>query len=91
MNTNSQYRQLIDKVYRFGEKASMEEKFFYQYQDTFDQLDVQFVTIMAGKYRRETIWKSRLNNIRDIFLFPVGIVQSLYWLIYHRIDAVFCK
>lgn len=91
INDTRQYKQLIDNVYRFGEKASMEQKFFDQYQHTFDQLEVKFVSIMAGKYRRETIWQSRLNNIRDLLLFPIGVVQSLYWLIYHRIDAVFCK
>ncbi len=91
MNDTRHYRQLIDKIYRFGEKASMEERFFNKEKDTFDALEVEFIPIVAGKYRRETIWQSRLKNIRDLFLFPIGIVQSLWHLMYHRIDAVLCK
>lgn len=62
-----------------------------QYVTTFTHIHPQFVSILAGKYRRETIWRSRLKNIRDLFMFPIGIIQSLYWILRCHIDIVFCK
>lgn len=87
----SQYRQIIDNVYWFGEKDSMEYNFFQKYQSSFQHIHPQFISILAGKYRRETIWRSRLKNLRDLFVFPVGIIQSIFWLLRHHIDIVFCK
>ena len=72
-------------------KNSMEYKFFSQYVSSFTSITPQFIAIVAGKYRRETIWISRWKNLRDMFLFPCGVLQSLYWLLVHRIDIVFCK
>lgn len=91
IDTTSNYRQVIDNIYRFWEKASMEHKFFTQYKTTFEHIHPQFIAIVAGKYRRETIRISRWRNLRDIFLFPFGILQSLYWIMKHHIDIVFCK
>lgn len=91
IDTSSHYRQEIDNIYRFWEKAGMEYKFFTQYVMTFTHIHLQFISILAGKYRRETIWRSRLKNIRDLFMFPIGIIQSLYWILRHHIDIVFCK
>lgn len=91
IDTSRQYRQQIDKVFWFGEKESMEANFFDQHQDTFEYIQPQFISIIAGKYRRETIRRSRLKNIRDIFLFPIGIIQSIIAIVYHKIDVVFCK
>ena len=86
-----QYRQVIDNVFWFGEKKGMEHKFFEKYQSTFESIHPQFISIFAGKYRRETIWISRWKNLRDMFIFPVGILQSLYYILSRRIDIVFCK
>jgi hypothetical protein len=69
----------------------MEYKFFQQYESSFDTLHPKFISILAGKYRRETIWISRWRNLRDMFIFPVGIFQSLYYILSRRIDIVFCK
>lgn len=91
MDSAQRYRQKIDSIYWYGERTGMEYEFYTRYKDTFDSLTPQFVTIWAGKYRRETIWRSRLKNMRDIFIFPIGILQSLYYLMRYRIDVVFCK
>jgi UDP-N-acetylglucosamine--N-acetylmuramyl-(pentapeptide) pyrophosphoryl-undecaprenol N-acetylglucosamine transferase len=91
IDTTSHYRQAIDNIYRFGEKNSMEQTFFKKNQSSFQYIQPQFVSILAGKYRRETIWKSRLKNLRDLFIFPLGIIQSLFWLVQYHIDVVFCK
>ena len=91
IDNTSQYRQVIDKMYWFGEKNGMEYKFFKQYSTSFSKITVQFLSIIAGKYRRETIRISRLRNIRDVFLFPMGIIQSLFLLLFCRIDMIFCK
>ncbi|MEI6774995.1 MAG: glycosyltransferase [bacterium] len=32
-----------------------------------------------------------MKNIPDFFLFIFGCFQSLFWLLYYRIDVVFCK
>ncbi len=47
--------------------------------------------MFSGKYRRETYLKSRVKNIRDLFLFGLGILQSLYYLLLYKIDVIFCK
>lgn len=91
IDESSHYRQQIDKIYRFGEKNGMEYKFFNQYKWLFQHIYLKFISILAGKYRRETIWISRWRNFRDVFLFPLGILQSIFWIIYYHIDIVFCK
>ena len=84
-------RKLVDSVYRFGEKTGMEYNFYVSTQALFQHIHPKFISIVSGKYRRETIRISRLKNIRDIFLFPFGILQSIFWLRYYDIDVVFCK
>ena len=85
------YRQVIDKMYRFGEKKGMEYTFFTNYKNSFKHISPQFISIFAGKYRRETIRQSRLKNARDMFLFPLGILQSIRYILMKDIDIVFCK
>ena len=84
-------RKAVDSVYRFGEKTGMEYSFYVSTQTLFQHIHPQFISIISGKYRRETILLSRLKNIRDLFLFPLGILQSIFWLRYYDIDVVFCK
>jgi len=86
-----QYRQVIDNVFWFGEKNGMEYKFFKQYESIFQTIHPQFIAILAGKYRRETLWISRWRNLRDMFIFPLGILQSIYYILSRRIDIIFCK
>ena len=85
----TQYTANIDKIYRFGTANSLESQVCENFKDTVPE--VEFIPIISGKLRRETIRKSRLKNIRDIFLFVAGFFQSLFLLLTHRIDVVFCK
>ena len=91
IDSTGQYRHKIDHLYRFGEKKGMEYAFFTKYEDTFKHIHPQFISILAGKYRRETIRQSRLKNIRDLFLFPLGIIQSIRHILTKKIDVIFCK
>lgn len=92
LDEESQYSTAVNSVYRFGEKKGMEYDFYNQYSDTFEHIKPQFIAIIAGKYRRETLWISRWRNIRDIFFrFPRGIIQSLRHLATKRINVVIAK
>ena len=84
---NKKYLDQIDKIFWFGTSNGLEQNI----SNWFDSRHFQFVPIISWKYRRETPFLSRLRNIRDIFLFIVGIFQSLYFLLYYRIDVIFCK
>lgn len=89
ISSRPQYTSKIKNLYWLGEKDSLEKKTFQKLKpSTFNS---KFIHILSWKYRRETIWKSRLKNIRDIFVFIAGIFQSLFRLIYLRIDVIFCK
>ena len=32
-----------------------------------------------------------IKNIRDLFLFAIGVLQSVFYLLQFKIDVVFCK
>lgn len=91
IDTHDECRQFVKSVYRFGEKKGMEYSFFQSSKSSFQHIHPKFISILAGKYRRETIWISRWRNLRDIVLFPIGVIQSIYRLIIYHIDIVFCK
>ena len=76
-------------MYRFGSKRSLEEKTCEAQCTKCKKLE--FIPVISGKYRRETPIISRLRNMRDMFLFVVGIFQSLYLLKKYHIDVIFCK
>ncbi len=83
------YSHKINKIYRFWSNKSLEQDIHSQLETK--NLHTYFIHILSGKYRRETILKSRLKNIRDILLFIIGIFQSIYFLLIYRIDIIFCK
>ncbi len=89
ISSKSEYSSKIKNLYRLWEKKSLEEQTFHKIKPA--TFGFKFITILSWKYRRETIWKSRLKNVRDIFIFIAGIFQSLFRLIYFRIDVIFCK
>lgn len=89
ISSRQEYSSKIRNLYRFWESDSLEQKTFHKLKpSTFNS---NFVKILSWKYRRETIIKSRLKNIRDIFFFIAGFFQSLFRLLYFRIDVIFCK
>lgn len=89
ISSKPQYSCKIKNLYRIWEKSSLEQQTFHKLKLT--TFNLRFISIISWKYRRETIWKSRLKNIRDIFIFIAGVFQSLFRLIYLRIDLIFCK
>ncbi len=89
ISSKSQYSSKIKNLYRLWEKNSLEQNIFNNIKpSTFTS---KFISIVSWKFRRETIWRSRLKNVRDIFIFIAGIFQSLFRLLYLRIDVIFCK
>lgn len=89
ISSKSQYSCKIKNLYWLWERNSLEQDVFNNIKpSTFKS---KFISIVSWKFRRETIWKSRLKNVRDIFIFIAGIFQSLFRLIYLRIDVIFCK
>ncbi len=89
LNKSPDYEQKIDKIYWLWSKNSLEEQVATEMKKVTQNLE--FIRIISGKYRRETYRKSRLKNISDIFLFLIWCFQSLYQLLLHRVDVVFCK
>lgn len=86
---NPEYSDLVQKIVRFGEKASLEKEVFDEIKA--DYPDLYFQNIVSGKYRRETRLSSRLKNVRDLFKFVWWFFQSIYYLQKHKISVVFCK
>ncbi|HPC34714.1 MAG TPA: glycosyltransferase, partial [Candidatus Absconditabacterales bacterium] len=86
---NPEYSQKITKIIWFGQKNSLEKEVFDQLKKAYPS--IYFQNIVSGKYRRETWFSSRLKNVRDVFKFVFGIFQSIFYIIVHRVDVVFCK
>ncbi len=86
---NPEYSQKISKIIWFWQKKSLEKEIFDQLKINYTS--IVFQNIISGKYRRETRCSSRLKNIRDFFKFTFWILQSIFYIIRHKIDVVFCK
>lgn len=91
LKNHAEYADHIDQLYRFGSKNSLEEQVCIQLQETDPAAHLQFVPIHSWKYRRESYRKSKLKNIPDFFLFVFWFFQSIFRLLSHHIDVVFCK
>jgi len=89
INKHPEYSQEISKIIRFWEKNSLESEIFDKISQ--NNQNLFFQTIVSGKYRRETPFKSKLKNIRDMFKFCRWIFQSIYYLKKYQIDVIFCK
>ncbi len=86
---NPEYSQKISKIVWFGQKKSLEKEVFDKLKK--QHSNIYFQNIISGKYRRETRFSSRLKNVRDVFKFLCGILQSVFYIIRHKIDVIFCK
>lgn len=86
-----EYDESIQQLYRFGAKKSLEQQVCHDLQTGNSDNKLHFIPIYSGKYRRESYRKSKLKNIPDFFLFLFGCFQSVFRLLYYRIDVVFCK
>lgn len=86
---NPLYSEKIKKIVRFWKRNSLEKEVFLSIKEKYSWLTFQNIT--SGKYRRETRFKSRMKNIVDLFKFLFWIIQSIFYIIKHKIDVVFCK
>ncbi len=84
--SEKKYSDQIKQIIRFWSKNSLEQETATEFWDK-----VKFISILSWKRRRETPLKSRLKNIRDLFLFTVGFFQSIFYLRKSKADVVFCK
>lgn len=91
LKNTPEYHENIEHLYWFGAKKSLEQNVCNDLQTSNRENILQFIPIYSGKYRRESYRKSKLKNIPDFFLFLLGCFQSLFRLLYYRIDVVFCK
>lgn len=91
LKISPEYDEQVEKIYRFGAKKSLEQQVCKQLQVADSKEKLIFVPIYSWKYRRESYRKSKLKNIPDFFLFLFGCFQSIFRLLYYRVDVVFCK
>ena len=77
------------KMFWFWKKNSLEEENYKSLKKWIDNL--YFVPIFSGKRRRDKSFQSFIKNLWDLFLFWVGILQSMYYLLKYKINVVFCK
>ena len=84
--SEKEYSDKIKEMIRFWSKNSLEQETAAKFWNK-----VRFISILSWKWRRETPLKSRLKNIRDLFLFTAGFIQSTYYLRKSKADVVFCK
>ena len=84
--SNPKYSDKVKEIIRFWSKNSLEQETAAKFWNK-----VRFISILSWKWRRETIWKSRLKNIRDLFLFAAWFFQSTFYLRKAKADVVFCK
>lgn len=73
----------------FGEKPSLEYNTYIKLTQTVERL--YFVPIISWKRRRERGFIALCKNIIDLIKLGVGFFQSLFGLIHHRVDVIFCK
>lgn len=84
--SDKKYSDKINQIFWFWSKNSLEQETAANFWDK-----VKFISILSGKFRRETLLKSHLKNIRDFFLFITGCFQSIFYLWKVKADVVFCK
>lgn len=84
--SDPKYSDQAKEIIRFWSKDSLEQETAAKFWNK-----VRFISILSWKRRRETPLKSRLKNIRDLFLFAAGFIQSVFYLRKSKADVVFCK
>ena len=82
---NKEYSSQVKQIFRFWTKNSLEQQVASEFKE------VQFQTILSGKFRREKSFSALVKNVRDFFLFFIGVIQSLWLLRRKKIDVIFCK
>lgn len=77
----------IKEIYWFWEKTWLEKIIFDEIQNK----NTHFINIYAWKLRREFAFNSAIKNIFDCFKFIFWFFQCFFYLIYYKIDIIFCK
>ena len=89
LQTHSDLKGKVAQMFRFGTSNSLEQETCSELQKSIKNLT--FHSIYSWKRRREKgIW-ALIKNIRDLFLFAIGVLQSVFYLLQFKIDVVFCK
>ena len=74
--SEEEYKEKVKQIIRFWSKNSLEQETAKRFWN-----NVKFISILSGKYRRETPLKAHLKNIRDAFLFVAWCFQAVFYLI----------
>lgn len=89
LQTHSDLKGQVAQMFRFGTSNSLEQETCSELQKNIKNLT--FHSIYSWKRRREKgIW-ALIKNIRDLFFFTIGLLQSVFYLLHFKIDVVFCK
>ena len=89
LQTHSDLKGKVAQMFRFGTSNSLEQETCSELQKSIKNLT--FHSIYSWKRRREKgIW-ALIKNIRDLFFFTIGFLQSVFYLLRFKIDVVFCK
>ncbi len=86
INSDPKYLDRVKEIIWFWSKNSLEQETAAKFWNK-----VKFIHILSWKWRRETPLKSRIKNIRDLFLFAIWFIQSTFYLRKFKTDAIFCK
>ncbi len=89
LQTHSDLKGKVAQMFRFGTSNSLEQETSSELQKTIKNLT--FHSIYSWKRRREKWSWALVKNIRDLFLFAIGVLQSVFYLLQFKIDVVFCK
>ncbi len=77
------------RLFRFWEKDWLEEKCCKNL--TKHSSNITFVRIISGKRRREKELKALWKNLLDLWKLIIGSKIAFFWLLWNRIDVIFCK
>ena len=89
LQTHSDLKGQVAQMFRFGTSNSLEQETCSELQKSIKNLT--FHSIYSWKRRREKGIQALIKNIRDLFLFAIGLFQSVFYLLQFKIDVVFCK
>ncbi len=58
----------------------------------FEEEGIKVKKVFSGKIRRDSGWRSVINNFTDIFFkIPLGVIQSFFYIFFLSPDLIFCK
>jgi len=79
----------IEKLQWFGENNSLEHERAAVLQTS--GIDVDFIPVKSGKFRREKERRAMIQNMRDLITFFQWLMSCYIYFFTHPADVVFCK